>query len=159
MACPISLGRHNNKCLPSAISSVVGFQVSLCHFVKSDCRSFNCCGEMAIFKIFKMAIVRYLETRYRASTSMYSLTFRVRVMLPWQRNPCIDCKSAQQCTTRGSLYHGPKLHPGPCSNVGVRPRTDTQTDRHRRARPQYILRRLRLTQNVITLAKVPSHSP
>jgi len=27
----------------------------------------------------------------------------------------------------GSLYHAPKLHPGPCSNVGVRPRTDTQT--------------------------------
>jgi len=32
---------------------------------------------------------------------MYSLTFRVRVMLPWLRNPCTDCKSAQQCTTRG----------------------------------------------------------
>jgi len=26
---------------------------------------------------------------------MYSLTFRVRVMLPWQRNPCTDCKSDQ----------------------------------------------------------------
>jgi len=26
---------------------------------------------------------------------MYSLTFRVRVMLPQQRNPCTDCKSAQ----------------------------------------------------------------
>jgi len=34
--------------------------------------------------------------------------------------------------------------------VGVRPRTDRQTDRHthRRAWPQYILRRLWLTQNV-----------
>jgi len=31
----------------------------------------------------------------------------------------------------GSLYHAPKLHPGPCSSVGVRPRTDRQT--HRRA--------------------------
>jgi len=31
---------------------------------------------------------------------------------------------------RGSLYHAPKLHPGPCSSVGVRPRTDTQTDTH-----------------------------
>ena len=48
----------------------------------------------------------------------------------------------------GSLYHAAKLHPGPCSSVGVRPRTDTQT--HRRAWPQYILRRLRLTQNVTT---------
>jgi len=28
----------------------------------------------------------------------------------------------------GSLYHAPKLHPGPCSSVGVRPRTDTHTD-------------------------------
>jgi len=27
----------------------------------------------------------------------------------------------------GSLYHSSKLHPGPCSSVGVRPRTDTQT--------------------------------
>jgi len=26
---------------------------------------------------------------------MYSLTFRVRVMLPQQRNRCPDCKSAQ----------------------------------------------------------------
>jgi len=34
----------------------------------------------------------------------------------------------------GSLYHAPKLHPGPCSSVGVRPRTDTQTDRHTDAR-------------------------
>ena len=33
-------------------------------------------------------------------TSMYSLTFRVRVMLPYQRSPRTDCKSARQCTTR-----------------------------------------------------------
>jgi len=43
---------------------------------------------------------------------MYSLTFRVRVMLAQQRNPCTDCKSAQQHTTRG-----------------MRPRTDRQTHR------------------------------
>jgi len=35
---------------------------------------------------------------------------------------------------------------GPCSSVGIQPRTDRQTDR--RAWPQYILRRLGLTQNV-----------
>ena len=29
----------------------------------------------------------------------------------------------------GSLYHAPKLHPDPCSSVGVWPRTDTQTHR------------------------------
>jgi len=28
----------------------------------------------------------------------------------------------------GSLYHAPKLHLGPCSSVGVRPRTDRHTD-------------------------------
>jgi len=50
----------------------------------------------------------------------------------------------------GSLYHAPKLHPGPCSSVGVQPRTDTKT--HRRAWPQYILRCLRLTQNVNTVS-------
>ena len=40
-------------------------------------------------------IIHNLKTRHRASTSMYSLTFRVRVILPQQRNPCRDCKSAQ----------------------------------------------------------------
>ena len=31
-------------------------------------------------------------------------------------------------------YHSPKLHPGPCNSVGMRPRTDRQTDRHTDAR-------------------------
>ena len=35
------------------------------------------------------------KTRHRASTSMYSLTFRVRIMLPQQRSPCTYCKSAK----------------------------------------------------------------
>jgi len=48
----------------------------------------------------------------------------------------------------GSLYHAAKLHPGPCSSVGVQPRTDRQT--HSRAWPQYILCHLWLMQNVIT---------
>ena len=30
----------------------------------------------------------------------------------------------------GSLYHSPKLHPGLCSSVGVRPRTDTDARDH-----------------------------
>jgi len=33
-----------------------------------------------------------------------------------------------------SLYHAPKLHPGPSSSVGVRPRTDRQTDTHTQTR-------------------------
>jgi len=61
------------------------------------------------------------------------LTFRVRVMLPYQRNPYADCKTAQQCTTRGHPLPFSELHPGPCSSVGMWPRTerqDTQTDAH-----------------------------
>jgi len=34
---------------------------------------------------------------------MYSLTFRVRVMLPWQRSPYPDCKSAQWCTADADI--------------------------------------------------------
>jgi len=49
----------------------------------------------------------------------------------------------------GIPFHSPELHPGPCNGVGMRPRTDRQT--HRRAWPQYISRRLRLTRNVIRL--------
>jgi len=40
------------------------------------------------------------------------LVTRVRVMLPQQRNPCPDCKSTQQCTTRGQ--------PLPCPQVASR---------------------------------------
>ena len=52
---------------------------------------------------------------------------------------------------RGSLYHAAKLHPGPSSNVGVRPRTDTQTQT--RVTTTH-LRRLRLTQNVMTITQI-----
>jgi len=54
----------------------------------------------------------------------------------------------------GSLYDAAKLHPGPCSSVAIWPWTDRQT--HRRLWPQYILRRLRLTQHCHqTLVKIP----
>jgi len=58
-------------------------------------------------------------------------------------------KSAQlQCTA----YHLSKLHPGPCSSVGMRPGTVRQThthrQTHRRPWPIYISLRLRLTQNI-----------
>ena len=46
----------------------------------------------------------------------------------------------------GIPYYSPKLHPGPCNSVGMRPRTDRQT--HRRAWPQYISRRLQRRRNV-----------
>ena len=63
------------------------------------------------------------------------LVTRVRVMLPQQRNPCPIANPPNSAQLGGSLYHAPKLHPGPCSSVGVRPRTDrqTHTQTHRRA--------------------------
>jgi len=41
--------------------------------------------------------------------------------------PVHDCKSAQWCTTRGHPYHSPKLHPGPCSSMGMRRGKDRDT--------------------------------
>jgi len=84
------------------------------------------------------------------SEHKHSLTFRVRRYVV----VCTDCKSAQQCTTiEGTPMPFPKLHPGPCSSVGM-PRgrgrqTHRQTDRHthRRRWPPYISRRLQLTRN------------
>jgi len=49
---------------------------------------------------------------HRASTSMYLLTFRVRVMLPQQRNPYTDYKPAQSCTTRGHPLPLPQVTSG-----------------------------------------------
>ena len=45
----------------------------------------------------------------------------------------------------GILYHFPKLHPGPCNSLDMRPRTDWHTEARDR-----ISRRLRLTRNVTT---------
>ena len=127
------------------------------------------------------------SSRHRSSTSMYSLTFCVRFLLPerYQRKPAVQAaavmlrtppvtrQSAASSSRRpraggrshyvvisrdgrklvwfalccysnatrapianppnsaqlgGSLYHAPKLHPGPWSSVGVRPRTGRQTE-------------------------------
>jgi len=126
---------------------------------------------MKIFVMCYVVIIRL--TRHRASTSMYSLTFCVRVTSPerhhWKlavqaaavmcnvENASVTCWSlisnvrtprklgfALCCHSNatgapianppnnaqlgGSLYHSPKLDPGPCSSVGIRPRTDRQTD-------------------------------
>ena len=125
-------------------------------------------------------------TKHRASTSMYSLTFRVRVASPAQygRNgtaslqitshtpnlhvdliagacvracvvraacagpgglplgsathfynvaiathPCAPIANPPNSAQLGGIpYHCPKLHPGPCNTVGMRPWTDTHTD-------------------------------
>ena len=153
-------------------------------------------------------ILILFTARHRASTSMYSLIFRVRVTTPphYGRNGTAhaagasilslargvfasirsawhsvrravglaDCRWAlprissvviatqpvhrlqnanppNSAQLGGIPYHSPKLHPGSCNSVGMRPRTDRHTDRltHRRAWPQDISRRLRLTRNVM----------
>jgi len=66
--------------------------------------------------------------------------FAFGAMLSQQRNSYTDCKSAQQCTTRGHPLPFPKLHPGPCSSVGMRRGTGTQTDRHRDGRDHHTFR-------------------
>jgi len=82
------------------------------------------------------------------SECKHSLTFRVRAMLPQQCNPCTDCKSAQQCTTRGHLPAVPPSYIRVRSAVWAcgRRQTDRQTDW--RAWPIYISRHLWLTRNV-----------
>jgi len=53
----------------------------------------------------------------------------------------------------GTPYHSSKLHPGPCSSVGIWRGTDTDTHTHTHTHrcmwPIYISCRLRLTRNVI----------
>jgi len=58
---------------------------------------------------------------------MYSLTFRVRVMLPWQRTRA-PIANPPNSELWGIPYHSPKLHPGPCNSVDMRPLTDRHTD-------------------------------
>jgi len=58
---------------------------------------------------------------------MHSLTFRVWAMLSYRRNPWSIANPPNNAQLGGIPYHSPKLHPGPCSSVGMRRRTDTQT--------------------------------
>ena len=72
---------------------------------------------------------------------MYSLTFCLRVMLPerhqWKpavqaaavmlRRPPVDGQSPAS-QLGGIPCHYSKLHPGPCSSVGMRLRADRHTD-------------------------------
>jgi len=142
--------------------------------------------------------VRTTETRHIASTSMYSLTFRVRVttspqygrnrttraagvsILSQARGVFAGMRSVR-CGGPGGLplgsathFHSaaiatqpvhrlqirptvhnwghplpfPKLHPGPCNSVGIRPRTDRQRDRQTRVITIHFSRSIRLTRDV-----------
>jgi len=55
---------------------------------------------------YRMAEANNVINQARASTST-RLHSAFGTMLSWQRSPCTDCKSAQQCTTRGHPYHSP----------------------------------------------------
>ena len=95
-----------------------------------------------------MQAVTKSPSRHRATTSMYTCK---HFAFAWccHRNAtrALIANPPNSAQLGGMPYHSAKLHVGPCNNVGMRPRTDTQT--HRRALPQYISRRLRLTRNVI----------
>ena len=146
------------------------------------------------------------RTRHRASASMYSLTFCVRVTTPprYGQNGTAHAASASMlspvrgvfagmrsvrvrhaCGGPGGLplgsafplcchsdatrapianppnsaqlgdspYHSPKLHPGPCNSVGMRPRTDRQTDRQTRVTTIHFSWSIRLTRNVIMIRR------
>ena len=56
------------------------------------------------------------------------LVTRVRVMLHSNATRTPIANPPNNAQLGGSLYHATKLHPGPCSSVGVRPRTDRHTD-------------------------------
>ena len=75
----------------------------------------------------KLATGRCESTRHRASRRTRG-NFAFGAMLSQHRNQCTDCKSAEQCTTRRHPLPFPKLHPGPCSSVGMQRGTDSQTD-------------------------------
>jgi len=62
---------------------------------------------------------------------------------------CAPIANPPKSAQRGELLPFPKLHPGPCSSVGMR-RGQTQRQIHRRAWPIYISPRLRLKRNAIS---------
>jgi len=66
---------------------------------------------------------------YREMDASFSLGFALCCHSNAARAPIANPLNSAQLG--GSLYHAPKLYPGPCSSVGVRPQTDIQT--HRRA--------------------------
>ena len=84
------------------------------------------------YDVYASDIIQYhkSKTRHRASTSMYSLTFHVRVMLPEQRNRAPIANPPNSAQLGGIPCHSPKLHLGSCNSVGMWPRTDRQTQTH-----------------------------
>ena len=72
---------------------------------------------------------------------------------------CFNMQSRQKCNknvlaAKTIVFHFRHHVPGSCNSVSTRRGTDTQTHRrtHRRPRPLYVSRRLRLTRNVIIIS-------
>ena len=64
---------------------------------------------------------------YRGMDASLELGFALCCHSNATRAPIANLPNSAQLG--GSLCHAPKLHPGPCSSVGVWPRTDTHTHR------------------------------
>jgi len=89
-------------------------------------------------KVFAWSFGNKKATRHRASTSTrWHFTFALYCHSNETRAPIANPPNSAQLRVP---YHFPKLHPGPCSSVGMRWRTDRHTDRHIDARDQYTFR-------------------
>ena len=132
-----NLHRLRPACFPSVYRSLILFTM----FIGVYCDSLLFDGNS-----FKPAIerVQALADISRSALCCHSNETRAPIANP--------PNSAQ---LEGTPYHSPKLHPGPCSSMGMRRGTDTLTDRqtdtysHRRLWPIYISPRLSLTRSVI----------
>ena len=63
---------------------------------------------------------------YRGMDASLQLGFALCCHINATRAPIANPPNSAQLG--GSLYHAPKLHPVPCSSVGIRQRTDRRTD-------------------------------
>jgi len=99
---------------------------------------------MIAYRIYRW----YRLTGHRASTSIrWHFAFAMCCHSNAARAPIANPPNTAQLW--GTPYHSNKLHLGPCSSVGMRPRTDRHTDRRTWSLTIYISRRLRLTRNVL----------
>jgi len=58
---------------------------------------------------FTHSLLNYNKLNQADSEYKQALTFYIQAMMSQQRNPCTDCKSAQQCTTRRHFLPFPKV--------------------------------------------------
>jgi len=89
-----------------------------------------------------------MTTRHRASTEHWYFVFPLCCHNNETCAPIPYLPSGAQL--EDTPYRSPKLHPGPCSSVGMWQGTDTVRQTHRWAWPLYILRHLQLTWKVTT---------